>query len=72
MSIEGKKNITDARRGTGIYDRLIKNMDECHSRGLIFGASVTVTTENIKEVSCWTTMTADAYYTRNGPRSKPS
>lgn len=51
MSIEGEKNITDARRGAGIYDRLIKNMDECHSRGLIFGASVTVTTENIKEVS---------------------
>lgn len=51
MSIEGKKDVTDARRGTGIYDRLIRNMDECHSRGLIFGASVTVTTENIKEVS---------------------
>ena len=51
MSIEGKKDVTDARRGAGIYDRLIRNMDECHSRGLIFGASVTVTTENIKEVS---------------------
>ena len=51
MSIEGKKDVTDARRGTGIYDRLIRNMDECHSRGLIFGASVTDTTENIKEVS---------------------
>ncbi len=51
MSIEGKKDVTDARRGAGIYDRLIGNMDECHSRGLIFGASVTVTTENIKEVS---------------------
>ncbi|MBO7387691.1 MAG: radical SAM protein [Lachnospiraceae bacterium] len=51
MSIEGEKDITDARRGAGIYDRLIKNMDECHNRGLIFGASVTVTTQNIKEVS---------------------
>ncbi|MBQ9210642.1 MAG: radical SAM protein [Clostridia bacterium] len=51
MSIEGEKEITDARRGTGIYDRLIANMDELHRRGLIFGASVTVTTENLREVS---------------------
>ncbi len=51
MSIEGKREITDARRGEGIYDRLIDNMDELHRRGLIFGASVTVTTENIREVT---------------------
>ena len=51
MSIEGEKEITDARRGQGIYDKLIANMDELHRRGLIFGASVTVTTENLKEVS---------------------
>ncbi|MCR5109249.1 MAG: radical SAM protein [Lachnospiraceae bacterium] len=51
MSIEGKKEITDSRRGAGIYDRLIKNMDEIHRRDLIFGASVTVTTENIHEVT---------------------
>ena len=52
MSIEGEKEVTDARRGDGIYDRLIANMDELQRRGLIFGASVTVTTENLKEVSC--------------------
>ena len=51
MSIEGEKEITDARRGNGIYERLINNMDELHNRNLIFGASVTVTTENIHEVS---------------------
>ncbi len=51
MSIEGEKEITDARRGDGIYDLLISNMDELKRRGLIFGASVTVTTENIREVS---------------------
>ena len=51
MSIEGEREITDARRGSGIYDRLIANMDELHRRGLIFGASVTVTTQNIREVS---------------------
>ncbi len=51
MSIEGEKKLTDARRGKGIYDRLIANMDEMHARGLIFGASVTVTSENIREVT---------------------
>ena len=51
MSIEGEREVTDARRGAGIYDRLIANMDEFHRRGLIFGASVTVTTENLREVS---------------------
>jgi len=50
MSIEGDKGTTDERRGSGIYDRLITNMDEIQRRGLIFGASVTVTTRNIEEV----------------------
>lgn len=51
MSIEGEREITDARRGKGIYDRLIANMEELNRRGLVFGASVTVTTENIREVT---------------------
>ena len=51
MSIEGNREATDARRGQGVYDRLIANMDAFQKRGLIFGASVTVTTENLKEVS---------------------
>ena len=51
MSIEGNKKITDQRRGSGIYDRLMKNMDEFKNRGLIFGASVTVTTQNYGEVT---------------------
>jgi MoaA/NifB/PqqE/SkfB family radical SAM enzyme len=51
MSIEGNKDLTDARRGEGVYDKLISNMDELNRRGLIFGASVTVTTDNYKDVS---------------------
>ena len=51
MSIEGDKEVTDARRGEGIYDILVSNMDELHRRNLIFGASVTVTTENLNSVS---------------------
>jgi MoaA/NifB/PqqE/SkfB family radical SAM enzyme len=51
MSIEGGKEETDARRGPGVYGRLIANMDECKKRGLIFGASVTVTTQNVRQVT---------------------
>ncbi len=51
MSIEGGREITDTRRGEGVYDKLIANMDAFHERNLLFGASVTVTTENIKEVT---------------------
>lgn len=51
MSIEGEKEATDSRRGEGVYDKLISNMDELDRRGLIYGASVTVTTENLKDVS---------------------
>ena len=51
MSIEGDQTITDARRGEGIYNRLICNMEELQRRGLIFGASVTVTTQNIREIT---------------------
>ena len=51
MSIEGGREATDNRRGEGVYDKLISNMDALKERGIIFGASVTVTTENIKEVS---------------------
>ncbi len=50
MSIEGGKESTDARRGEGIYDRLIANMDTFHEKNLIFGCSVTVTTQNIQDV----------------------
>ena len=51
MSIEGEQEITDQRRGKGVYAQLIRNMDEFKARNLIFGASVTVTTQNIKEVT---------------------
>ena len=51
MSIEGEKETTDARRGKGVYEQLISNMDALSQRGLIFGASVTVTTQNVREVS---------------------
>ena len=51
LSIEGGPEITDARRGTGIYRLVTDNMRKFQEKGLIFGASITLTTENVREVS---------------------
>ncbi len=51
LSIEGGKEITDARRGEGIYEMVSANMDRFKEKGLIFGASITMTTENIQEIT---------------------
>lgn len=51
LSIEGGQEITDARRGEGIYRLVTNNMRKFKEKGLIFGASITVTTENVREVS---------------------
>ena len=50
LSIEGGKEETDARRGEGIYQKLLSTMEGFKKRGTLFGASVTVTTENVREV----------------------
>ena len=51
ISIEGGKESTDSRRGPGIYDRIMKSMDDLSKENLIFGCSVTVTTENLSDVT---------------------
>lgn len=50
MSIEGGKEETDKRRGKGVYEKLIVNMDKLNEKGLLFGVSITVTTQNVSEV----------------------
>lgn len=55
VSIEGDETQTDARRGAGTYAKLIANMTRMRDRGILFGASVTLTTENIQ------TVTGDAF-----------
>lgn len=51
LSIEGNRNNTDERRGSGVYEKLKNTMEALQENHLIFGASVTVTTENIAEVT---------------------
>lgn len=50
ISIEGNQETTDARRGKGIYERLEETMERLHKSGILFGASVTVTKQNMQEV----------------------
>lgn len=51
LSIEGGKEQTDARRGSGVYQRLRQAMGSLKKWSLLFGASVTVTRENLYEVT---------------------
>lgn len=50
FSIEGHKDKTDIRRGDGVYQKLVEGMEKMRTNHLIFGASVTVTKENVREV----------------------
>lgn len=51
LSIEGDKNQTDNRRGEGTYDSLMNVMSRLKEKGILYGASVTVTKENINTVT---------------------
>ncbi len=46
LSIEGNEKITDSRRGTGVYNKLVESMGQMKNNGIIFGASLTFTKEN--------------------------
>jgi MoaA/NifB/PqqE/SkfB family radical SAM enzyme len=58
VSIEGDESQTDKRRGAGTYAKLAANMDRMRERGILFGASVTLTTENFN------TVTGDTFLTQ--------
>lgn len=51
VSVEGGQSQTDLRRGTGTYNLAARAMTEMGSRGIFYGASVTVTKENLDAVS---------------------
>lgn len=51
ISIEGREEKTDSRRGNGIYKKVLTSMDLMRRNKVLFGASVTVTTENLEEVT---------------------
>jgi len=51
ISVEGFEESTDARRGEGHFQRIMRVMDLLRENGLLFGASVTQTRENCMEIS---------------------
>lgn len=51
LSIEGDRSQTDGRRGTGTYDIIMNVMNSLNKKGILYGASVTVTTENVDVVT---------------------
>lgn len=46
FSLEGPRELTDRRRGQGVFDKVMKAMALLRERGVLFGASLTVTREN--------------------------
>ncbi len=51
VSIEGGEGSTDRRRGQGVYGRVRRAMGRMREKRIAFGASVTVTSENLEEVT---------------------
>ena len=51
ISIEGIGDATDARRGEGVYDRVMHAMDLMKENGLLFGTSICYTSANYKAVT---------------------
>ena len=51
LSIEGNEEYTDSRRGNGVYQKLIYAMDVMKSNKILYGTSVTVTKQNLNEVT---------------------
>jgi MoaA/NifB/PqqE/SkfB family radical SAM enzyme len=51
LSLEGDRVRTDARRGPGVYQKLMETMEALKMRKILFGASITVTRENLLSVT---------------------
>lgn len=51
ISIEGSEETTDKRRGTGVHAKITEFTDKLKQDDIMFGASITVTSENIDQVT---------------------
>jgi MoaA/NifB/PqqE/SkfB family radical SAM enzyme len=55
LSVEGSRELTDERRGPGVYERVMRAMDDLGKAGVPFGFSATVTRRN------WDTLVSDEF-----------
>jgi MoaA/NifB/PqqE/SkfB family radical SAM enzyme len=46
VSVEGFQEMTDKRRGTGVFEKVLKTWKRLHDNGVLFGFSATCTREN--------------------------
>jgi len=51
VSIEGSRESTDARRGPGMYDKIMATFSRLRKAGVLFGFSATCTRENAEEIA---------------------
>lgn len=51
FSMEGSEENTSIRRGDGVYQTILNAMELMKEKGILFGNSITVTAENIEEVT---------------------
>jgi MoaA/NifB/PqqE/SkfB family radical SAM enzyme len=65
VSLEGDRELTDERRGNGVYERALRSLDRLRSSGVLTGLSITVGAANI---DYWTDEgKIDAMIARSGP-----
>lgn len=50
LSIEGMRARTDARRGEGVFDKVLAATERLRKEGVVFGVSLTATRENADEI----------------------
>lgn len=50
FSLEGWRDTTDARRGPGIFDKVMNTMDLLFEAGVLYGVSLTATRDNAEEI----------------------
>ncbi len=58
LSMEGGEETTDERRGGGVHQQIRGLMAKLKAAGILFGTSITVTTENLEEVMSDTFLSA--------------
>ncbi len=51
ISLEGYEKETDARRGAGVFRKVMESMERLRRRGVLFGASITYTSQNLDAVT---------------------
>jgi MoaA/NifB/PqqE/SkfB family radical SAM enzyme len=52
FSVEGMRERTDARRGRGVFDRVLAAMERLRREKVLYGLSLTATRENVDEILC--------------------